>query len=108
MAVRAKGEKKKGRYVMATDAEWARIGEAAEAAGLSKSEFLLRRALEPGVLADSEGVGLPPFLLRRLVRTVLVLERLEQLRLSNDGAEDLWERLVAEADAWVDEETRLG
>ena len=107
MARRPKGDKKKGRYVMATDADWARIGEAADKAGFSTSEYVVRCGLVGAAPTGSTDPGLPPSVLRRQARAVLVLERLERLRLKNQGAEDLWETLAAEADSWIEAEADL-
>ncbi len=80
MAIRPVGEKRKRRCLMATDAEWRRIGADARAAGLAISEHVMRR-LETGPPAadGSRAAGLPPLVLRRLAQAVL--ERLEWLRM---------------------------
>ena len=57
--------------------------------------------------ARPEG-GLSPSLLRRAVRAVLVLEGLERRRLETQGAGELWQKLVADADAEIDREECLG
>ena len=62
------------RAVMATDSEWERIGSAAQAAGMDISRFIVQRALMP----DS----LPPEVMRRAVREMLVVSRLEERRAS--------------------------
>ena len=46
MAIRPRGEKRRQRCVMATDSEWAMIGEDAEVEGLSVSEYIVRALLE--------------------------------------------------------------
>ena len=51
---------------------------------------------------------MPSSVLHRAVRAVLVLERVEQRRLENQGAGELWQKLVADADAEVDGEAGLG
>ena len=46
------------RAVMATDAEWERLGRAAQAAGMDRSRFVIHRALMPEAydrLAASRG-----------------------------------------------------
>ena len=92
---------------MATDAEWTRIQEAADAAGLTYSQYVVNCCL-PGQTSTGEtDTGVPPSVIRRLVRTTLVLERLEKLRLEREGAGNIWEQLVADADAWIDTETAL-
>ena len=46
MAIRPRGEKRRQRCVLATDTEWTMIGEAAEAEGLSVSEYIVRVLLD--------------------------------------------------------------
>ena len=58
------------RAVMATDAEWERIGRAAAESGMDLSRFVVHRALDRDPL--------PPEVLRRAVREMLVLARLEE------------------------------
>ena len=67
------------RAVMATDAEWERIGRAAAESGMDLSRFVIHRALDWDPL--------PPEVLRRAVREMLVLSRLEERRLRGAGAE---------------------
>ena len=66
------------RAVMATDAEWERIGRAAAESGMDLSRFVIHRALD---LAP-----LPPEVLRWAVREMLVLSILEEKRLREAGA----------------------
>ena len=68
------------------DSEWERIGCAAQAAGMEISRFIVQRALMP----DS----LPPEVMRRAVREMLVLSRLEERRLREVGAGEAWEAPV--------------
>ena len=65
------------RAVMATDAEWERIGRAAAESGMDLSRFVIHRALDWDPL--------PPEVLRRAVREMLVLARLEERRLRGAG-----------------------
>ena len=104
MAVRPKGEKRKGRLVRATDAEWARVRADADAAGLSISEHVMRTLL---ARPDPAEPGPPAALVRRLARAVLILERLERVRFEKRGGEDLWRALVEETEAWIDAEYAL-
>lgn len=103
MAKRPKGERRKARSVMATDAEWARIAEAAAAAGLTISEYMVRRSTGRG-----GSVGLPLAVQRRVARAVLVLEEMEGRRLETQGAGEDWRRALDGADAWLDRETGIG
>ena len=61
------------RAVMATDAEWERIGRAAAESGMDLSRFVIHRALDWDPL--------PAEVLRRAVHEMLVLARLEERRL---------------------------
>ena len=108
MSVRPKGEKRKQRWVAATDAEWTLICRAADAAGVPRSEFVVRSCLAGQVSAGSTDAGLSSSVLRRAVHAVLVLEELERRRLENLGGEPLWRLVVAETDAWIDREADLG
>ena len=87
------------RAVMATDAEWERIGRAAAASGMDLSRFVIHRALD----RDS----LPSEVLRRAVREMLVLSRLEERRLREAGAGEAWEDACDAVDEWIDREGML-
>ena len=87
------------RAVMATDAEWERIGRAAAASGMDLSRFVIHRALD----RDS----LPSEVLRRAVREMLVLSRLEERRLREAGAGEAWEDACDAVDDWIDREGML-
>ena len=85
MAARQKGEKRKQRWVGATDAEWTEICEGAQAEGLSNSDYVIQCCLDGKARTDPTDVGLPPPVLRRAVEAVLILEELQRQRLVNDG-----------------------
>lgn len=108
MAVRPKGTRAKDRCVSMTDADWEGICRAANAAHLSNSEYIRRCCLSAQMSTGSAEGGLSPSMLRRAVRAVLVLEGLEQRRLETQGAGELWQKLVADADAEIDREACLG
>ena len=110
MAARQKREKRKQRWVGATDAEWTEIREGALAAGLSNSDYVIQCCLDGKARADPTDVGLPPPVLHRAVKAVLILEELQRLRLVNDGemGEVLWQKAVAKVDAWIKGEGDLG
>ena len=84
------------RAVMATDAEWERIGRAAAASNMDLSRYVIHCALD---LAP-----LPPEVLRRAVREMLVLSRLEERRLREAGAGKIWEDACDAVDEWIDRE----
>ena len=103
MAVRPSGEKRRQRAIMATDAEWADIRTQAEAAGLSVSDHVMRALVGPTPAA----LDLPPSVVGRLVRAVLVLERLEAMRMEVQGGSDILRAVFAEVDAWLAAETAI-
>ena len=90
------GDGRRQRALMATDAEWERIGGLARAAGMDRSRYLVRRALEPD--------GIPDAVLRRAVRETLVLSLLEERRLRQAGAGSAWEDACDAVDAWIEAE----
>ena len=110
MAARRMGEKRKQRWVGATDAEWAEISEGAQAAGLSNSDYVIQCCLSARARAEPADIGLPPPVLHRAVRAVLILEELQRLRHENAGetGEAVWQKVVTEVDAWVEGEGGLG
>ena len=88
------------RAVMATDAEWERIGRAAAESGMDLSRFVIHRALDWDPL--------PAEVLRRAVREMLVLARLEERRLRGAGAGKIWEDACDAVDEWIDREGHAG
>ena len=99
MAERPEGEKRKGRLVRATDAEWARVKDDAGAAGMTISAYVMRTLLARPEPAEP---GLSPALVRRLARAVLILERLERVRLEKQGGGDVWRAMAEEIEAWIE------
>ena len=87
------------RAVMATDAEWERIGRAAAASGMDLSRYVIYRALDRDPL--------PAEVLRRAVREMLVLCMLEERRLRGAGAGEAWEDACDAVDEWLDREGML-
>ena len=81
---------------MATDTEWERIARAAETAGMELSRFIVQRTLMP----DS----LPQEVMRRSVRELLVLSRLEERRLREAGAGEAWDNACEAVDGWLERE----
>ncbi len=57
MAIRPRGEKRRRRCVLATDAEWALIREDAEAERLSVSDYVVRALLDWRELKGSIDAG---------------------------------------------------
>ncbi|MDE0239757.1 MAG: hypothetical protein OXQ84_06105 [bacterium] len=84
------------RGIMASDTEWERITRAAEAAGMELSRYVIHRVLMPE--------RLPLEVMRRAVREMLVLSRLEERRLREAGAGEAWEDACGTVDAWLEQE----
>ena len=80
------------RTVMATDTEWRRIRERAEAAGMPISRFICQRAAGPERRPPA-GVAPEPMLARleRIETAVLVLAEIERQRLAERGEAEGWE-----------------
>ena len=87
------------RALMATDSEWERIGEAAAAAGMEKSRYLIHRALAPE--------SLPAEVMRRFVRQGLVFALLEERRLRDASAGETLDAACAAVDDWLEREGDL-
>ena len=96
------------RAVMATDAEWDLIRARARAAGVGVSRYVVRRLTEPAEAEAPLPGGLPEEVWRRVAREVMVLSRVEGLRLAGQGASETYEALGREADAWLEAEERTG
>ncbi len=97
---------RKQRAIMATDSEWQLIRERAQAAGMPVSRFVVQRLTEEGWRSVPD--ALPVSVLRRIAREVLVLSRIEELRLSGRGDAETWKAIGEAVDAWLDGEERLG
>lgn len=95
---------RKQRAIMATDSEWQVIRDRAQAAGMPISRFIVERLTEK----EPEMAALPASILRRMAREVLVLSRIEELRLSGRDAADVWEAVGDEVDAWLAAEEKRG
>ena len=86
------------RAVMASDSEWNLITERAERAGMELSRYIVHASTRPEAL--------PATLLRRVVREVVLLSRLEQVRWEDLGAEGRWRELGDEVDDWLEREMK--
>ena len=85
--------------VQATASEWARIRELAAAAGMDLSRYIVHRATQPDPL--------PAVVLRRAVRELLLLSKLEEQRMADMALEDRWRALGDAVDAWLVREAEL-
>ena len=88
------------RAVQASDAEWERVGRLARLHGMDRSRYLMHRALMPDAI--------PPEVMRRGLRELLVLSLLEERRLREAGAGLEWEDACDAVDAWIEGERVLG
>ena len=92
------GGRKKPRSVMADDSQWHLIANRARAAGMSISQFVIERVLEPA----RPPVEADPVAVQRSaavdLRTLVLAER---LRFEKADAGAAWRRLVEEAEASV-------
>ena len=93
------GSGKRQRAVMASDTEWELSDRLAKRHGMDRSAFLMHRALMPDAL--------PPEVLRRAVRELLVLSLLEERRLREAGSGQMWDDACDAVDAWLDREGTL-
>jgi len=90
---RSAGSRRTQHAVMATANEWARIRELADRAGMEISRYVVHRA----TLAEA----LPDVVLRRAVREMLVLAKVEAERMAALGLGDRWAALGDAVDAWL-------
>ena len=91
---------KKPRSVMADDSQWRLIASRARAAGMSISQFVIERALEP-VRPPVERDHLPVAVQRSAAVDLRMLALAERLRFEKARAGAAWRRLVEEAEASV-------
>ena len=109
----AKEPRRKARTIMATDSEWARIRERAEALDMPISRFVVQRILDttstpqPGTTMSPQPPGLPADLQWRLAHHLMVLTRIEQYRFERAGEGDAWQAIEEEAQALLEAEALL-
>ena len=87
---RRPAERRAQHAVMATASEWVRIRELAADAGMDLSRYVVHRASAPDPLPDS--------VLRRAVRELLLLARIEHQRMADMGLEERWRAVSGSAD----------
>ena len=115
----AKDPRRKARTIMATDSEWARIGERAKALDMPISRFVVQLALattapqfrNTGTTPHDDTMTTPPDLpsdLRwRLAHHLMVLARLERHRFESAGQGEAWQAIEEEVDALLKSEGLL-
>ena len=92
--------RKKPRSVMADDSQWRLVASRARAAGMSISQFVIERALEPARL-PVEADPLPVAVQWSAAVDLRTLVLVERLRFEKENAGAAWRRLVEEAEASV-------
>ncbi len=100
-----KEPKRKARSIMASDSEWARIGERARALDMPISRFVVQQIL--GTTTTPQPESLPVDLQWRLAHHLLVLARIEQYRFERAGEGEAWQAIEEEAEALLKAEALL-
>ncbi len=109
----AKEPKRKARTIMASDSEWARIGERARALDMPISRFVVQQILgttttpQPLTTGRPQPESLPDDLQWRLAHHLLVLARIEQYRFERAGEGEAWQAIEEEARALLEAEALL-
>lgn len=85
---------------MADDSQWRLVARRARAAGMSISQFVIERALEPA-RPPVETDSLPVAVQRGAAVDLRTLALAERLRFETADAHAAWRRLVEEAEASV-------
>ena len=98
--------KRKARTVMATDSEWKRIQERAEAEDLPTSRYVVQRLLQPA--EDQPPPSLPIDVQWRMARHLMMLARIEKHRFEQSDQLEAWETLEEACTAFLESEARLG
>ena len=93
---------KKRRSVLVTDADWARIQEAARAEGLPHGDYFVCAHRFWQTATDETPRGIPPQVLRNMMRMLRILEQAEKLRLDDQDDGRAWRQLEVDADLWLD------
>ncbi len=116
-----KETKRKARSIMASDSEWARIGERARALDMPISRFVVQQVLgtttRPQAMTTKgpqelttrgpQEPGLPADLQWRLAHHLLVLARIERYRFEHAGSGEAWQAIEEEARALLEAEVLL-
>ena len=96
---------KKRRSVLITDADWAGIHEAARAEGLRHGDYFVQAHRFWRTATNETATGIPPQVLRSMMRMLRILEQAEKLRLDDQDDGRAWLKLGADADRWLDGQT---
>ena len=79
--------------------EWARVRELAAGAGMHIWRYIVNRATVPDPLPDT--------VLRRAVRELLLIAKIEERRMADIALKERWKALGDAVDAWLDREAEL-
>ena len=101
----AKEPRRKARTIMASDSEWARIREHAEARDMPISRFIVQQVLATST--TPQPTGLPTDLLWRLAHHLMVLARIERHRFESAGESEAWQAIEEEIEARLEAEAVL-
>ena len=102
VAIGSEGQPKKRRSVLMTDADWARVHEAAKAEGLPHGDYLFRAHRFWQTSTNATETGMPPQVLRSMMRMLRIIEQAEKLRLDDFDGGRTWRKLGVDADLWLD------
>ena len=105
MATGTGEQPKKRRSVMVTDADWAGIHEAAKAEGLPHGDYFVRAHRFWRTATDATATGIPPPVVRDMMRMLRILEQAEKQRLDDQDGGQTWRQLEVDADLWLDGQT---
>ena len=107
--VRGPEGKRRQRAVNMTDHEWERIGARANAAGMPISRYIAHRLASPSETPATAVADPSPELLRRVLREVTVLSRIERQRMvGREDEKETWTKIAAQVDAQLAAEENLG
>ena len=98
--------RRKARTIMATDSEWARIRERADAEDMPISRYVVLH-----LLSTSESQPPPQLPLEvqwRIARDVSVLSRIEKHRFERAGEEEAWQTICEAAEALLEADEAQG
>lgn len=100
----AREPRRKVRTIMATDSEWARIGENANALDMPKSRYVVQQVL---TTTSPQQAGLPVVVQWRLAHHLMVLAHIEQYRFERAGAGETWQAIEEEVEALLEAEALM-
>ncbi len=90
---------RRDRSISATDVEWEYICERARNNGTDVSRYIIRKATETDIV--------PASVVRRVVREILILAKIEESRLESLGAASVYAATCDAIDDWLEQEDRI-